>query len=72
MKEVKFSLEGNPFIELDKLLKLLRAVESGGAAHQAIDQGRVRRNGETETRRRAKLRTGDTVEFGTLRITIEE
>ena len=63
MEEIVFSLEGHEFIPLDQLLKLLRIVESGGQAHDVISQGMVMRDGEVETRKRAKLRAGDSITF---------
>jgi ribosome-associated protein len=59
MKE--FTLTGE-YIELISLLKFLRLAESGGHAKMMVDEGLVKRNGETEYRRRAKLRTGDILE----------
>jgi len=53
----------NEYIELIRLLKLLRLVESGGQAKLAVDQGLVTVNGQTEYRKRAKLRKGDLVQF---------
>lgn len=55
--------EGNEFITLDKLLKLLKIVGSGGEAHLVITEGMVTVNGEVETQKRKKLREGDVVEF---------
>jgi ribosome-associated protein len=68
MKE--FTLNGEEYIELDKLLKLLRLVNSGGEAHLAITEGDVRVNGITETRKRKKLIPGDLVQFQTHEIRI--
>lgn len=73
MKEIVFSLEGAPYIELDKLLKLLRLVESGGQAHEMVAQGLVTRGGSVETRKRAKLRPADCIELqGCARVLIAE
>lgn len=72
MEEKEFSLAGAEYVELDKLLKLLRLVESGGQAHELITRGLVRRDGKAETRKRAKLRTGDVVVFNGHRIKIIE
>mgnify|MGYP000965346092 CR=1 FL=1 len=47
------------YIELIKLLKRLRLVESGGQAKLAVEEGLVMVNGQTEHRKRAKLRKGD-------------
>lgn len=71
MEEKRFSLAGAEYIELDKLLKILRLVESGGQSHEFISRGLVRREGAAETRKRAKLRAGDTVVFLGHRITVE-
>ena len=72
MKEIVFSLEGHEFIPLDQLLKLLRIVESGGQAHDVISQGMVMRDGEVETRKRAKMRAGDSITFMDYHIIITE
>lgn len=61
MKE--FELNGHEYIELNKLMKFMRFACSGGEANQLIDSGEVVVNDEIETRRRKKLRTGDTVLF---------
>jgi ribosome-associated protein len=63
MPDKTFDLAGLEFIELNKLLKLLRLVNSGGEANQFIDQGEVYVNGVVETRRRRKLRNGDVISF---------
>lgn len=51
------------YIELIKLLKLLRLVGTGGHAKIVVEEGEVKLNGETEYRKRAKLRDGDIVEY---------
>ncbi|HPB02081.1 MAG TPA: RNA-binding S4 domain-containing protein [Bacteroidales bacterium] len=58
-------------MQLDQLMKLLGWVESGAMAHEVIDQGLVKVDGETELRRRRKLREGMIVEFINYRIKIE-
>ncbi|MEP1094124.1 MAG: RNA-binding S4 domain-containing protein [Cyclobacteriaceae bacterium] len=67
----KFKLEDHDFIELNKLLKILSWVASGGEAKQVIDEGLVTVNGEVEKRRRKKLRKGDTVVYGNEKASIE-
>lgn len=57
-------------IELFKLLKVLDLVDSGGQAKLLIQEGHVQRNGEIETRKRAKIRTGDTIQIADMIITI--
>ena len=58
-----FYLENHEHIALWDLLKAAGLAESGGAAKSAIAAGEVSRNGETETRKTAKIRTGERIEF---------
>lgn len=59
----QFDLEGREFIELNKLLKILRLVGSGGEANTLIAEGYVKVNQTVETQKRKKLRAGDRIEF---------
>jgi ribosome-associated protein len=59
MREFKLTSE---YIELVKLLKLLRIAETGGHAKILVEDGEVFVNGKMESRKRAKLRSGDKVE----------
>jgi len=61
MMEIK--LENGEYIELNKLLKTMSLIESGGMAKQIILDELVLVNNEVETRIRKKLRVGDVVEF---------
>lgn len=63
MNDEKFGLNGKEYIELNKILKYFNWVESGGIAHEVIDEGLVKVNGDVELRRRRKLRVGDEVVF---------
>ena len=49
------------FIKLNQWLKKENLVESGGEANIAIEEGRVKVNGETATQLRKKLHHGDIV-----------
>ena len=69
MQELEFKLDTN-YIELNKLLKILSLVESGGQANNLIAEGFVRFNGEVDTRKRLKLRKGDNIEFAEILIRI--
>ncbi|MCF8366692.1 MAG: RNA-binding S4 domain-containing protein [Bacteroidales bacterium] len=60
---MKFELNQQEYIELMKLLKFLGLVESGTEAKIVIDDGLVKVNGQTEQRRRCKIRSGSKVEF---------
>ena len=57
-----YELKGEEYIELIKLLKIMRVSESGGQAKMMVDDGIVFLNGQLESRKRAKLRSGDFVE----------
>ena len=59
------------YIELFKLLKVLDLVDSGANAKFLIADGYVLRNGEVETRKRAKIRKGDIIEVADAKISIE-
>ena len=62
MREFKLTSE---YIELIKLLKLLRLAETGGHAKILVEEGNVYLNGKQEFRKRAKLRSGDEIQvFG--------
>ena len=59
---ITFALRGE-YIQLDQLLKATGLCESGGAAHAAIAEGRVRVDAAVDTRKRAKIRPGQKVGF---------
>jgi ribosome-associated protein len=56
-----YNLKGAEYIELIKLLKLLRIAGSGGEAKMMVENGEVKLNGLPESRKRAKLRAGDSI-----------
>ncbi len=58
----EFKIEGE-YIELMALLKALGIAETGGHAKYIVDSGIVYRNGQIETRRRAKLVSGDKIQI---------
>lgn len=57
---IKFEVT-EEYIELIKLLKITRIAESGGMAKALVENEEVLRNGEIETRKRAKIRKGETI-----------
>ncbi|NDF59674.1 MAG: RNA-binding S4 domain-containing protein [Crocinitomicaceae bacterium] len=59
MKE--FKIEGE-YIELIGLLKAIGLAQTGGHAKLIVDEQIVLRNGELETRKRAKLLRGEKIE----------
>lgn len=68
MREVEITREP---VELYKILKFEGMVSSGGEAKAVIAEGLVRVNGEVETRKRKKIVSGDTIEFGPEKIRVQ-
>ena len=60
--EQTFKIEGE-YIELIQLLKAIGLANTGGHAKMIVNQEMVLRNGEIETRKRAKLIPGDIIEI---------
>lgn len=54
--------QGEKYIELIKLLKVLNIAESGALAQILVSNGDVKRNNVVELRKRAKIRRGETIE----------
>ncbi len=57
---MKFEIEDD-FIELFKLLKVTGVADSGAQAKMLIEEEHVKRNGEIELRKRAKIVAGETI-----------
>jgi ribosome-associated protein len=66
-----FSPNDEPTIQLDQFLKIMDLVATGGQAKLVIQGGFVEVNGETETRRKRKLRHGDVVNFEGTTVQVE-
>ncbi len=60
MEKTDFKIEGE-YIELIQLLKAIGMASTGGHAKMIVDEEMVTRNGELETRKRAKLIVGDVI-----------
>ena len=58
----QFKIEGD-YIELTALLKVLGIAQTGGHAKMIVNDEVVFRNGELETRKRAKLVPGDQIKI---------
>lgn len=67
---MKFELE-EEYIELFKLLKVTGVAESGAQAKMLIEEEAVKRNGEVELRKRAKIVSGEVIEVGDEVIEVE-
>ncbi|MFN5418576.1 MAG: RNA-binding S4 domain-containing protein [Flavobacteriia bacterium] len=70
MEIINFKIEGE-YIELIQLLKAIGLAQTGGHAKMIVDEEMVLRNGETETRKRAKLIIGDVIEVEDYQIILE-
>ena len=58
---IAFKITGE-YIELIALLKATGIVETGGHAKAVVEAGLVLRNGEVETRKRAKINRGEEIQ----------
>ncbi len=66
---MKYELK-EEYIELYKLFKLLDLVDSGAEAKLIVADGHVKRNGEVELRKRAKIRSGDVIEVADVTVEV--
>ncbi len=60
------------FIKLGQALKLAGLVSSGIEAKIVVQDGEVKVNGETDTRRGRKLYTGDIFEYNGSKVTVSK
>ena len=68
----EFKLDGQDFIELNNLLKLTGMSPSGGIAKRVIAAGKVSVDGHVETRKRCKIKAGQSVEYAGQTINIKQ
>jgi ribosome-associated protein len=69
MQTLTFELTSE-FIEVNQLLKLSGLVDSGGAGKNLVASGTVSVDGKKELRKTAKIRAGQTVSVGDVRIRV--
>ena len=67
--KIDFPLSGD-YIEVNQLLKLAGACDSGGAGKLLVAEGLVSVDGQPEQRKTAKIRAGQVVRCGDLQITV--
>ena len=71
MKRVKMTFQlKDDYIELFKLIKVMDLVDSGAEAKKLIEHGVVIRGDEVETRKRAKIRAGESIIIGDVTIEV--
>ena len=69
MQNVTFPLNGE-YVELNQLLKLVGICDSGGAGKAIVASGDVSVDGKVELRKTAKIRAGQVVTLGDVRIRV--
>jgi ribosome-associated protein len=69
MQKINFDLAGE-FVELNQLLKLAGLCDSGGAGKNMVASGVVSVDGKKELRKTAKIRAGQVVSIGDVRISV--
>ena len=70
MNTIPFELK-EEFIPLIQLLKYTGVAETGAHASELVVDGLVLCNGQPETRKRYKVRKGDTISVDTITIFVE-
>jgi ribosome-associated protein len=58
------------YIELNKLLKAIGVCDTGGQAKMIVEDGLVTVDGETETRKRRKIKDGMIVQYDAHRVKV--
>ncbi|HWT71374.1 MAG TPA: RNA-binding S4 domain-containing protein [Oxalicibacterium sp.] len=69
MQTLEFELNGE-YVELNQLLKLVGICDSGGAGKVLVASGNVKVDGRTELRKTCKVRAGQIVTLGDVRIKV--
>ena len=69
MQQLEFELN-DEYVELNQLLKLVGVCDSGGAGKMLVARGQVKVDGQTELRKTCKIRAGQMVALGDIRIKV--
>ena len=69
IQKLAFTIDGE-YVELNQLLKLEGLCESGGAGKALVASGVVKVDGKVELRKTAKIRAGQVVTLGDVRIAV--
>lgn len=69
MQQLEFELN-DEYVELNQLLKLVGVCDSGGAGKVVVASGQVKVDGKTELRKTCKIRAGQVVTLGDVRIKV--
>ena len=69
MQQIEFELN-DEYVELNQLLKLVGVCDSGGAGKMIVASGKVKVDGQIELRKTCKIRSGQVVALGDVRIKV--
>ena len=69
MQKLEFILNAD-YVELNQLLKLVGICDSGGAGKMLVASGDVAVDGKVESRKTCKIRAGQVVTLGDVRIRV--
>ena len=69
MQQLEFELN-DEYVELNQLLKLVGVCDSGGAGKMIVASGKVKVDGQIELRKTCKIRSGQVVALGDVRIKV--
>jgi ribosome-associated protein len=69
MQKMSFDLNGE-YVELNQLLKLSGLCDSGGAGKMLVASGAVSVDGKKELRKTCKIRAGQVVGIGDVRVNV--
>ena len=72
MQRIEFPLDGQDFVELHQLLKLVGVVDSGGAGKHLVASGAVEIDGVVELRKSCKVRAGQVARVDDVEIAVTE
>ncbi|MDY7547113.1 RNA-binding S4 domain-containing protein [Glaciimonas sp. CA11.2] len=69
MQQLTFNIDGE-YVELNQLLKLTGVCDSGGAGKAIVASGDVAVDGKVELRKTCKIRAGQIVTLGDIKIRV--
>lgn len=69
MQQLTFNIDGE-YVELNQLLKLTGVCDSGGAGKAIVASGDVSVDGKVELRKTCKIRAGQIVTLGDIKIRV--
>lgn len=71
MQQLEFNIDGE-YVELNQILKLTGICDSGGAGKAIVASGAVKVDSKVELRKTCKIRAGQVVTLGDVRIRVSD